>query len=122
MFRTYNASVTLQKELPYNLPLEEPFAQKVVTYNDANRKVAILCNHQRTVPKGFEAQLEKLNSQHEQLISQLKELENMEIRVKKGKSIKLKSNSEDPEVKKSESHLYTKQPTKEQIKTRIDSW
>jgi len=30
-------------------------------YDDANREVAILCNHQRTVPKSFEATFEKLN-------------------------------------------------------------
>ena len=48
VFRTYNASVTLQQEL------EEAQNQikdtdtndiKVKFYNDCNRKVAILCNH-----------------------------------------------------------------------------
>lgn len=36
-------------------------AEKVKTYNDANRKVAILCNHKRTVTAGHAGQMEKLS-------------------------------------------------------------
>ena len=51
VFRTYNASITLQQELA---KLPEDFDrlsvdQKLLFYNRANRQVAILCNHQRTV-------------------------------------------------------------------------
>lgn len=35
-------------------------AEKIKLYNDCNRKVAILCNHKRTVGAGHEAQMEKL--------------------------------------------------------------
>ena len=35
-------------------------AEKIVDYNEANRKVAILCNHKRTVAAGHESQMEKL--------------------------------------------------------------
>ena len=35
-------------------------AEKVKAYNDANRKVAILCNHKRTVTAGHGSQMEKL--------------------------------------------------------------
>lgn len=35
--------------------------EKVKTYNDANRKVAILCNHKRTVTAGHASQMEKLS-------------------------------------------------------------
>ena len=51
VFRTYNASVTLQVELKKKEA--EPgwgsltVAQKVTEYNAANRIVAILCNHQK---------------------------------------------------------------------------
>lgn len=34
--------------------------EKVKDYNDANRKVAILCNHKRTVAAGHEQQMEKM--------------------------------------------------------------
>mgnify|MGYP002393521474 FL=1 len=35
-------------------------AQKVEVYNRANREVAILCNHQRSVPASHEAQMERI--------------------------------------------------------------
>lgn len=35
-------------------------AEKIKDYNDANRKVAILCNHKRTVAAGHGAQMEKM--------------------------------------------------------------
>lgn len=62
VFRTYNASITLQRELPSDLPLDMPIAEKVLLYNQANRQVAILCNHQRTVPKGFGEQIGKMEA------------------------------------------------------------
>src|ERR1700761_2608362 len=34
--------------------------EKVKDYNDANRKVAILCNHKRTVAASHEQQMEKM--------------------------------------------------------------
>jgi len=40
-----------------NLTIQE----KVKLYNDCNRKVAILCNHKRTVGAGHEAQMEKMS-------------------------------------------------------------
>jgi DNA topoisomerase I len=35
-------------------------AEKIALYNKANREVAVLCNHKRTVGAGHEAQMEKL--------------------------------------------------------------
>lgn len=45
VFRTYNASMTLQDQLD-KLVVEDNVAAKVLGYNRANRAVAILCNHQ----------------------------------------------------------------------------
>ncbi|TAQ89725.1 hypothetical protein B7494_g1956 [Chlorociboria aeruginascens] len=60
VFRTYNASFTMStllKELKSsNISIQE----KVKLYNDCNRKVAILCNHKRTVGATHEAQMEKM--------------------------------------------------------------
>jgi DNA topoisomerase-1 len=64
VFRTYNASKTLQDELQKT---QEKAGwsgltpgEKVVEYNNANREVAILCNHQRSVSKAQETQLESI--------------------------------------------------------------
>ena len=63
VFRTYNASITLQAELfgEDEVDTSELVAKKVLYYNKANREVAILCNHQRSVPKGHGAQMDKLD-------------------------------------------------------------
>ncbi|KAG9296437.1 hypothetical protein G9A89_015029 [Geosiphon pyriformis] len=66
VFRTYNASHTFQIELNKNMNelqgksgnLMVP--EKIVAYNSANREVAVLCNHQRTVGKGHESQMSKI--------------------------------------------------------------
>jgi len=34
--------------------------QKVSYYDEANKQVAILCNHQKTVSKTFEVSIEKI--------------------------------------------------------------
>lgn len=74
VFRTYNASKTLQDELK---KAEEKShwkrltaAEKVVEYNNANREVAILCNHQKTVSKAQETALETIGEKIETLKKQ----------------------------------------------------
>ncbi|KAJ3342186.1 DNA topoisomerase 1 [Gonapodya sp. JEL0774] len=59
VFRTYNASFTFQEELR-KTPKDGTVAEKLLAYNRANREVAILCNHQRTIPKAHGNQMEKL--------------------------------------------------------------
>ena len=54
VFRTYNASVTLEKQLKTTYPAGTSVEEMVTQYNDANREVAILCNHQRTLPKNWD--------------------------------------------------------------------
>jgi hypothetical protein len=58
VFRTYNASWTMARLLQ-DMKAVGTHAEKVKAYNDANRKVAILCNHKRTVATGHAAQMEK---------------------------------------------------------------
>lgn len=62
VFRTYNASFTLQQQLDELTNDEDPIAAKLLSYNRANRAVAILCNHQRAVPKGFDKSMENVNA------------------------------------------------------------
>ncbi|RSH91761.1 DNA topoisomerase 1 [Saitozyma podzolica] len=52
VFRTYNASWTFQQQLK-NTPKKGTVQEKIAAYNTANREVAILCNHQKTVSKTF---------------------------------------------------------------------
>ena len=59
VFRTYNASHTFQNELK-DTPYEGTVAEKLLAYNRANRQVAILCNHQRAVPKTHDQAMERL--------------------------------------------------------------
>jgi DNA topoisomerase-1 len=59
VFRTYNASWTMANLLR-DMKLTGSIAEKVVDYNEANRRVAILCNHKRTVAAAHETQMEKL--------------------------------------------------------------
>jgi DNA topoisomerase-1 len=60
VFRTYNASwtmATLLKEMKSTGTIPE----KVKDYNDANRRVAILCNHKRTVAASHAGSMEKMD-------------------------------------------------------------
>ena len=104
VFRTYNASITLQSELAkkVNDPAWESMtvAQKVTNYNDANRIVAILCNHQRTVSKAAETQLGVIEGKVETLKEQKKVLKKI-LKVLQSKD---KDNSVIP-LKKSEEEM-----------------
>jgi hypothetical protein len=123
-FRTYNASITLQEELPdgiAHLTIEE----KVLAYNKANREVAILCNHQKTVSKAFEAGYESMQGKLEMMKSQLSMLQVHQTRLKKGKKVKeLKTASaaaEDKEKRAEENHLFSKQPSLDAVRLK-DEW
>jgi DNA topoisomerase-1 len=59
VFRTYNASWTFQQQLK-STPNNGTVQEKISAYNTANRDVAILCNHQKTVSKGFAESFAKL--------------------------------------------------------------
>ncbi|KAI0187455.1 eukaryotic DNA topoisomerase I [Xylaria flabelliformis] len=60
VFRTYNASFTMQKLLNEIKDEDRTMAEKIKLYNDCNREVAILCNHKRTVGASHETQMGKL--------------------------------------------------------------
>jgi len=59
VFRTYNASFTMSEVLK-GMKATGTIPEKIKAYNDANRKVAILCNHKRTVTAGHANQMEKM--------------------------------------------------------------
>ncbi|XP_038686313.1 DNA topoisomerase 1 beta-like isoform X2 [Tripterygium wilfordii] len=84
VFRTYNASITLDSMLSRDTK-DGDVAEKVVVYQHANKEVAIICNHQRTVSKSHSAQILRLTEKIEELKGALKELKIDLDRAKKGK-------------------------------------
>lgn len=58
---------------------------KVKFYNDCNRKVAILCNHQKSVSKNHEEQMQKMNLVLKDKRHKLKMLEDLRKALKAGK-------------------------------------
>nr|CAD7445889.1 unnamed protein product [Timema bartmani] len=75
VFRTYNASITLQEQLNKLTDPEYTVQEKVLAYNRANRAVAILCNHQRAVPKTHAKSMENLKGKIETKRDQVEEAE-----------------------------------------------
>ena len=63
-------------------------AEFVLTYNQANRAVAILCNHKRTAPKSFDEQMQKADEKIQDKMDKIKEKQK-EVKRKKSVSIKL---------------------------------
>jgi DNA topoisomerase I len=78
VFRTYNASFTLQNQLDELTEDNMTIPEKLLAYNRANRAVAILCNHQRAVPKthgkSMENLREKIRAKKEQIDDVQREL------------------------------------------------
>ena len=61
VFRTFNASQTFQVQLDEKTPHNGTVQEKLNAYNEANRMVAVLCNHQRTVPKTHEQSMVRMS-------------------------------------------------------------
>lgn len=71
VFRTYNASITLQQQLKELTCPDDSIPAKILSYNRANRAVAILCNHQRAPPKTFEKSMQNLQNKIDEKQNQL---------------------------------------------------
>jgi DNA topoisomerase I len=72
VFRTYNASITFQRLLDEGAPEKATVQEKLNAYNHANREVAILCNHQRAVPKTHEQSMLKMKEKVSALKDELR--------------------------------------------------
>ncbi|KAJ6819582.1 DNA topoisomerase 1 beta-like [Iris pallida] len=84
VFRTYNASITLDDMLNKETK-DGTLNEKVAVYQVANKEVAIICNHQRSVSKTHDAQMSRLNEKIDELKSQRQELKEDLSRARKGK-------------------------------------
>jgi DNA topoisomerase-1 len=74
VFRTYNASITLEKELregALDVDVTDLTSVKEQFYTNANREVAILCNHQRSLPKAHDTQMAVLDEQIKKVADEL---------------------------------------------------
>ena len=74
VWRTYNASLVFQKELDkvkedklYEIDTEERLNFLISMFNQANTTVALLCNHQKSVSKGLDEQINKINNKIKEL-------------------------------------------------------
>ena len=87
-------------------------------YNNANREVAILCNHQRSVSKAQETQLENLGGKLQILKNQKKVLKKMLQRLNAGKEEGLPTKkNEAAAVEKAQKALEKAKKMKEKAKT-----
>nr|XP_019556093.2 DNA topoisomerase I, mitochondrial [Aedes albopictus]XP_029716522.1 DNA topoisomerase I, mitochondrial [Aedes albopictus] len=97
VFRTFNASFTLQNQLRELTDPDMTVPEKLLAYNRANRAVAILCNHQRAVPKTHEKSMsnlkEKIRAKQDAVETcerELKDLKKSNVRDKVAKDKKQK--------------------------------
>lgn len=94
MFHTCNASLTLQQQLKELTAPGENIPAKILSYNCANRAVAILCNHQRAPPKTFETSMinlqPKIDAKKEQLADARRDLKSAKADAKVLKDAKTK--------------------------------
>lgn len=90
VFRTYNASLTLDRLLHESETdtggADATLVLKTAEYHRANKEVAILCNHQRSVPKGHEASMEKMREKIQKAKEELADLEKELKMALKGKN------------------------------------
>ncbi|EEP81831.1 DNA topoisomerase I [Uncinocarpus reesii 1704] len=122
VFRTYNASYTMATLLK-QMQATGTVHEKVKQYNDANRKVAILCNHKRTVAAGHANQMEKLSERIKGLSYQKWRIKQMmidldpKIKKKKGPEFfQLDSDLDEEWVKQHQAFLVEEQRQKIQKK------
>ncbi|KAL1324657.1 hypothetical protein AAHE18_13G106500 [Arachis hypogaea] len=84
VFRTFNASITLDDMLNKETK-EGDVVEKILVYQHANKQVAIICNHQRSVSKSHSSQIERLTNKIGELKDVLKELKTDLDRARKEK-------------------------------------
>ena len=85
VFRTYNASSTLERELLKKDVRGLEIEDKMAWYNEANRQVAILCNHQKTVSKTYDVSVGKQKVKIDDMKDYLDQLKTHVKDLKKGK-------------------------------------
>ena len=97
VFRTFNASRLLQKKLREETDDSEEVDGKKAKYDNANKEVAVMCNHQKDVSKQHDQQMKNLQDKLDKMRSELEsakeeetkkaatKVANLEQRIKKHK-------------------------------------
>lgn len=112
VFRTYNASKTLQEQLDKLTPAKANVNEKILAYNRANRQVAVLCNHQRSVPKTFGKSMEALKAKIDAKKAEVAE-QKAELKRAKAEAKSSRSQAADKKLEQAEKKL---QRTEEALK------
>ena len=87
VFRTYNASYVLQQQLnKKDFDINDDINEKIAYYNEANKQVAVMCNHQRTVPKNYNVKSEQMQAVLDEHKKYLEELRDYVKNFKKSKN------------------------------------
>ncbi|EJF57661.1 hypothetical protein DICSQDRAFT_68959 [Dichomitus squalens LYAD-421 SS1] len=126
VFRTFNASLTFQELLDRGTPEKGTVQEKLNAYNHANRMVAILCNHQRAVPKTHEQSMGKMREKLRGLKYERMKLRHAlfaaDARFKKNKKYKdPESDLDDDAIASHEDNLKAKEIEKAEKKFQKDN-
>lgn len=102
VFRTFNASSTLDRELNASVPDSKSNHDELYKfYNEANKKVAVLCNHQKAADKDFDVKISKYTKLVEELEEYLKELNtHLDLIKRKKKGLANTDDGDDEEGSK----------------------
>lgn len=115
VFRTYNASITLQQQLDKLTEDDSSVPDLLLSYNRANRQVAILCNHQRSVPKSHEKSMENLAAKIEAKKAELKEAKE-ELEKARGEAAKQRASKRVDRLKEQLKKLKIQRTDKDENK------
>ncbi|KAI8584050.1 hypothetical protein K450DRAFT_221249 [Umbelopsis ramanniana AG] len=124
VFRTYNASHTFQEQLDKLTRESDSVHDKLLSYNRANREVAILCNHQRSVSKNHGQMIAKIEDKIRAMKYQRKRLRRQIIqldpKMKKSKMEEMQAESdlEDEWIEEHQKDLLVKE--REKITTKFE--
>lgn len=98
VFRTYNASITFEKEL---IKIKPNNSKDIIIaeYNKANAAVAALCNHQKGIVKENNVQIDKIKNKIKELKNKIKNIKDSNKKDKKDKIMKLNEKLKLMEIK-----------------------
>ncbi|KAI9359527.1 hypothetical protein BD770DRAFT_409764 [Pilaira anomala] len=123
VFRTYNASITFQEQVDLLTNPEDTVPDKLLSYNRANREVAILCNHQRSASKTHDQMIsriaDRIRALKYQRMKLRKQLYALDAKMKKKPEYAdPESDLEEDWIKEHEKELVQKE--RERIKSRFE--
>ncbi|KAL9556926.1 hypothetical protein MBANPS3_001637 [Mucor bainieri] len=123
VFRTYNASITFQQQVDELTKPDDSVADKLLSYNRANRQVAVLCNHQKSASKTHDQMISKIGDRIRALKYQRmklrKQLYALDPKMKKKPEYaEMESDLEDEWIVEHEKTLVEKE--KEKIKAKFE--